>query len=215
MLAVAERVHALFGAGFLFIATGAAECCVETILVECLLEALGLHDVGVLGAAVGERVDVLRHAVRVDVGDQVEAQLGDHLVAEAVHLLEFPASVDVHHRKRQLAREERLACQVQHHGGVFTDGVQHHRVIELGGHLADDVDAFRLQLFQMRQFVDHGYSRKLSYERPPGRVRAGILAQRPLLIRTPTRSKEHMNMPARLGRTALCRSEPARDGRQR
>jgi hypothetical protein len=35
------------------------------------------------------------------------------------------------------------------------------------------VDAFRLQLFQMRQFVDHGYSRKLSYERPAGRVRAG------------------------------------------
>ncbi|PTU04455.1 hypothetical protein DBR45_01745 [Pseudomonas sp. HMWF031] len=29
----------------------------------------------------------------------------------------------------------------------------------------------------------------------------GILAQRPLLIRTPTRSKEHMNMPACLGRT--------------
>ncbi|EPA97969.1 hypothetical protein PG5_16980 [Pseudomonas sp. G5(2012)] len=25
----------------------------------------------------------------------------------------------------------------------------------------------------MRQFVDHGYSRKHSYERPAGRVRAG------------------------------------------
>jgi len=58
-----------------------------------------------------------------------------------------------------LPGKKRLACQMQHHGRVFTDGVQHHRVIELGGDLADDVDAFRLQLFQMRQFVDHGYSR--------------------------------------------------------
>src|SRR5690606_998880 len=132
----------------------------------------GLHDVGVFGTAVGERVDPLRHAIRVDVSDQVQAQLGNHLVAKAVHLLEFPLGIDMHDRKRQLAREKSLACKVQHHGGVFTDRVQHHRVIELGGHLADDVDAFRLQLFQVRQFVDHGYSRKLSYERPAGRVRA-------------------------------------------
>ncbi|KAE9638428.1 hypothetical protein EJA71_27830 [Pseudomonas sp. PB106] len=33
----------------------------------------------------------------------------------------------------------------------------------------------------------------------------GILAQRPLLIRTPTRSKGYMNMPARLG-DSRCRS---------
>ncbi|MCY1412032.1 hypothetical protein D9M71_274290 [compost metagenome] len=107
----------------------------------------------------GERVDALRHAIRVDVGDQVQPHFLDHLVAEAVHLLEFPASVDVHDRERQLAGEERLAGEMQHHGGILADRVQHHRVIELGGHLADDMDALRLQLFQMRQFVDHGYSR--------------------------------------------------------
>ncbi|MVV50042.1 hypothetical protein EJA72_17615 [Pseudomonas sp. PB120] len=43
----------------------------------------------------------------------------------------------------------------------------------------------------------------------------GILAQRSLLIRTPTRSKGYMNMPACLGETRPCRSEPARDGRKR
>ncbi|MNQ56294.1 hypothetical protein D3C85_704140 [compost metagenome] len=127
----------------------------------------------------GEGVDALGDAFRIDVGDQVQAQLGDHLVAEAVHLLEFPLGVDVHHRERQLAREEGLARQVQHHGGVFTDGVQHHRVIELGGHLADDVDAFRLQLFQMRQFVDHGYSHKTYGLRPAGRERARTIARPP------------------------------------
>ncbi len=108
----------------------------------------------------GERVDALRHTLWVDVGDQVEPHFLDHLVAEAVHLLEFPLGVDVHHRERQLAREESLARQVQHHGGILADRVQHDRVVELGGHLADDMDAFRLQLFQVRQFVDHGYSRK-------------------------------------------------------
>ena len=106
----------------------------------------------------GERVDALRHTVRVDVGDQVQAQVRDHLVAKRIHLLELPASIHMHHRERQLAGEERLAGQVQHYGGIFTDGIEHHRIIKLGGDLADDVDAFRLQLFQMRHFVEHGYS---------------------------------------------------------
>ena len=63
------------------------------------------------------------------------------------------------HRERQLAGEERLARQVQHHGGILADGVQHHRVVELGGHFTNDVDTFRLQLFQVGQFIEHGYSR--------------------------------------------------------
>ncbi|RMU78243.1 hypothetical protein ALP24_02204 [Pseudomonas syringae pv. aptata] len=148
------------------------------MLVERLLQALGLHDVGVFGAAVGERVDALCHAIGVDVGDQVQAHFFDHLVAKAIHLLEFPAGIDVHDREWQFTGEECLACQVQHHGRIFADRVQHHRVIELGGDLADDVDAFRLQLFQMRQFVNHGYSRiafvmdRETPGRPAGRIRA-------------------------------------------
>ncbi|MCY1417787.1 hypothetical protein D9M71_333280 [compost metagenome] len=174
MLAVAEGVHALLGARLLFIAARATEGRVEAMLVQGLLEALGLHDVGVLGTAVGEGVDALGDTLRIHVSDQVQAQLLDHLVAEAVHLLEFPLGVDVHDRERQLAGEERLAGEMQHHGGILADRVQHHRVIELGGHLTNDVDALRLQLFQMRQFVDHGYSREYrSYGRPAGRVRAG------------------------------------------
>ena len=160
VLAVTERVHTLLGPRLLFVAASTTEGGVETMLVQRLFQALGLHDVGVLGAAMGERVDALRHTFGVDVGDQLQAHFLDHLVAEPVHLLEFPLGVDVHDRERQLAREKGLARQVQHHGGILADRVQHHRVVELGGHLADDVDAFRLQLFQVRQFVDHGYSRK-------------------------------------------------------
>jgi hypothetical protein len=89
----------------------------------------------------------------------------------------------VHHRERQLAREEGLARQVQHHGGIFTDRVQHHRVVELGGHLADDVDAFRLQLFQVRQFVDHGYSRNDLMDGLRAVFERATLAQRLLLFR--------------------------------
>ena len=159
VLAVAERIDPFLGPRLLLVAARAAEGSVETVLVQGLLESLGLHHVGVLGAAVGERVDALGDAVRVDVGDQVQAHFLDHPIAEPVHLLEFPAGVHVHHREGQLAGEEGLAGQVQHDRGILADRVQHHRVIELGGHLADDVDAFRLQLFQVRQFVDHGYSR--------------------------------------------------------
>src|SRR5471030_2823057 len=187
VLVVAEGVHTLFGAGLLFVTAGATKGSVEAVLVQSLLEALGFHDVSVLGAAVGERVDALRHAIGVYVHQQVQAQLFNHAVAKAVHFLEFPLRIDMHHRKRQLAREERLARKVQHHGGVFTDGVQHHRVIELGGDLADDVDAFRLQLFQMRQFVDHGYSRNnVLMDGQTGRVRAAHASTRPNSIERAT-----------------------------
>jgi len=113
----------------------------------------------VLGTTVGEGIHVLRDAVGVDVGDQFQPHLLDHFGAETVHLLKLPARIDVQDRKRQLAREEGLARQVQHHGRILANGIEHHRVAELGCNLTDDMDAFRLQLFQMRQFVDHGYSR--------------------------------------------------------
>jgi hypothetical protein len=38
-----------------------------------------------------------------------------------------------------------------------------------------------------------------------------ILAQRPLLIRTPTRSKGYMNMPASSAEQFPCGSEPGRE----
>src|SRR3546814_10799521 len=105
----------------------------------------------------------LFRSLGVDVGDQLKAHLLDHLGAEAVHLLELPAGVDMQHRERQLAREEGLARQVQHYGRIFADGIQHHRVAELCSDLTNDMDAFRLTQFQMRQFVDHGYSRFVSW----------------------------------------------------
>ncbi len=55
----------------------------------------------------------------------------------------------MHERKRRAPRRERLECQMRHHTGVFSDGVQHHRILELRSGFADDVDALRLQLLEM------------------------------------------------------------------
>ena len=46
---------------------------------------------------------------------------------------------------------EGLLRQPQHDGGVFADGVEHHRVLELGGDLAEDVDALGLEKLDVVQ----------------------------------------------------------------
>ena len=81
------------------------------------------------------------------------SSLATYVVAQLDHLAELPGGVHVHQRKRRLGGIERLHRQVQHHGRVFADRVQHHRVFELGGHLADDVNALRFELLEMREIV--------------------------------------------------------------
>jgi len=64
----------------------------------------------------------------------------------------------VHQRERRLAGVEGLQGQVQHHGGVFADGIEHDGVVELGGNFPDYVDALGFQLFEMGQVVrGHGH----------------------------------------------------------
>ncbi len=156
MVLVTEGVDPLLGAGFFLVTAGAAEGGIEAVLVQRLFQTLGLHHVGVHRAAVGEGTDALRHPFGVHVHQQVQIHLLDHALAEAVHLAEFPAGVHMQHREWQAAGIEGLACQMQHDGGVLADGIQHYRVLELGGNLTDDVDAFGFQLFQMGQFFQHG-----------------------------------------------------------
>lgn len=148
---VAEGVDTLLGAGFLLVATGTTEGGIEAVFVERLLEPLGLHDVGVLAAAVHEGVDVHGQTVRVLVDDEIQPVLLGGLVPELDHLLELPVGVHVEHGEGDLARVEGLAGQVQHDGGVLADGVHHHRVFKFGGHLADDMDALGFQLLQVSQ----------------------------------------------------------------
>ena len=72
-------------------------------------------------------------------------------VAKCVHLTELPHGVHVDQRERRLAGIERLHCQVQHDRAVFTNAVQHRRIVTLGNGLAHDVDGLCLQALQVRQ----------------------------------------------------------------
>src|SRR6202051_5199839 len=40
---------------------------------------------------------------------------------------------------------------MQEYGGVLADGIEQHRLLALGHSLADDVDAFGLELFEVRE----------------------------------------------------------------
>ena len=70
-------------------------------------------------------------------------------IAELDHLAELVGGVDVQQRKRNRPRVERLLRQPQQHRRVLADRVQHHRPLELGDHLAHDVDALGLERPQM------------------------------------------------------------------
>ena len=70
MLVAAERKYPLLGAGLLLIASRAAKCRIEAILVERLLESLGLPHVSVRLRAVLERIDLQRLRLRILVHDQ-------------------------------------------------------------------------------------------------------------------------------------------------
>ena len=115
VLGITEREHALFGSAALFVAASAAERDVESVLVKRLLERDRLHDVGVNGRAVVERIDPPLDTVLIGMNDEVEAVLASHLCAERDHFLELPRRVDVEERKGWPGRIESLQREVHHH----------------------------------------------------------------------------------------------------
>ncbi|MCY1433355.1 hypothetical protein D9M71_493820 [compost metagenome] len=151
MLLGTDREHPLLGPRLFFVAARAAECGIETVVIERLLETLGLPHIGVQRRAVVEGVDLLLHALGIDVYQQLQAQALGGLVAEGDHLAELPGGVHVQQGEGRLARGEGLHRQVQHDRAVLADGVEHHRVFTLGHHFTDDLDAFRFQPLQMSQ----------------------------------------------------------------
>ena len=75
-------------------------------------------------------------------------------IAEADHFGELVAGVDVEEREGDVAGIEGLLRQAQHHRGVLADGVEHHRVPELGRDFAQDVDALGLEQLQVAEVGD-------------------------------------------------------------
>ena len=152
MLAVAEAEDALLRARLLLIASRAAECGVEAVLVERLAQALRLHDVGVLSRTVGDRVDASGEAFLVDVDQELEPEfLRDILVAEPVHLAELPGRVDVEQREGRLRGVKRLHRKVKEHRRVLADRVEKDGLLEAGGDLTEDVDRLGFEFAEMAQ----------------------------------------------------------------
>ena len=92
-----------------------------------------------MGLAPSARASSLRQTM------QLEAELGGVAVAKFDHFAELVAGVDVKQRERDGRGIEGLLRQAQHDGGVFADGVEHDRVLELGRDFTEDVDALRLE----------------------------------------------------------------------
>ncbi len=147
----ADREDPLLGPGLLLVTPGTAEGEIEAVEVEGLLEALGLPQVGVHRRAMVERVDAPLDAIGVLVHEQLHADFLGHLVAELVHGPELPRRVHVQQRERRHRRVEGLRRQAQHHRAVFTDRVQHHRLLRLRDRLTEDMDALGLEPLQVGQ----------------------------------------------------------------
>ncbi len=84
-------------------------------VVESLFEGLGFHDLGVFFRAMHHWADVLGDSIGIDPNQQLKANFFGHAFPEGDHVMKFPASVNMHERKRNLARMKRLLRQSEHH----------------------------------------------------------------------------------------------------
>ena len=75
----------------------------------------------------------------------------DPVVAEPEDLGKVEAGVDVHDGKRESGGREGLVGEMEKDRGVLAAGEQQTRPLHLGGHLANDVHALRLEGQQMTE----------------------------------------------------------------
>jgi len=110
----AEGEDPLLGTAFFFVTAGAAKDCIKAMFVERLLERLGLHDISVVVAAVGKRIDTGGQPVEIGMDKQLHAAFGNHPVAVNIHFLKLPAGIDMKERKRGWRRIKGLARKMEH-----------------------------------------------------------------------------------------------------
>ncbi len=117
-----------------------------------------------------ERVRACVEGFLILVYDQLDADFARVAVAKLDHFRKFVARVDVQQGKRNFPRIESFLRQTQHHRRIFSDGIQHHRPRKLRRRLAKNLDALRLQSFQVVQ--------RLRGNEPRPLLEAGIRRQR-------------------------------------
>ena len=113
--------------------------------LERVEQRLGLEQPAAALRADEERLRAVGDRFLVGVDDQPRADLPRVPVAELDHLAELVGRVDVQQRERNRPGVERLLRQPQQHRRVLADRIEHHRPLELGDHLAHDVDALGLE----------------------------------------------------------------------
>jgi hypothetical protein len=145
---VTEGEHALLGAGALFVAAPAPESRVEATRLQRVEQGPRLQLVaGGAGIILADatRVDRLLHGG----DDQLMTGIGDPPVPELDDLREVMAGIDVEHGERQRHGRKRLLGQPQQHDRVLAPAEQQDGALELGHHLAHDVDGLGLQDAQL------------------------------------------------------------------
>ena len=202
-LRVAQREDALLGARPLFVAPRAAERGVEAAGLERVEQRLGLQRAAAALRADEKRLRALGNRFGVGVDDQPRADLGGVPVAELDHLAELVGRVDVQERKRDRARIERLLRQPQQHRRVLADRIEHHRPLELGDHLAHDVDAFGLERPQVVLRGDGGRragaTDRQTFESGSGRHSHSVLFDPPIALAGPEKTKAREGIPGLVG----------------
>ena len=81
--------------------------------------------------------------------DELDADLRAEAVAEFDHLLKLVSGIHMQQGERDGAGMKCLLRETDHHRGILADGVEHHGPFELGGDLAEDVNALGFQGSQM------------------------------------------------------------------
>ena len=148
---VAVGVDALLGAGLLLVAPAATEGGGEAVLLEGVEQGADLEAVAAGLAVVDD--DAVGDGL-LDAGhDQADAEPADPVVAAGEDLGEVVAGVDLEDRERDLGGVEGLLGQPHHDDGVLAAGEHQHRLLELGGDLAEDVDRLRLELVELAEPV--------------------------------------------------------------
>ena len=150
---VPEREHPLLRPGLLLVSPRPAEHRIELVALDRIQQCRGLQPVatrppaGFLGDPA--RVDGFLHRRHHQPG----ARLGHPAVPELQHLREVVPGVHVHDRKRDPGRPERPLGQREHNEGVLAAREQQHRPLELGSHLAHDVDRLGFEHIKLRRQV--------------------------------------------------------------
>ena len=155
--AVAKGKDALLGAGFFFVPAGSAEGGVEAVGAQAIEQGGGLEQSAAAAGSQRDRIGAVSNRVFIAPHQQLDAELAGVLIAKGDHLAEFVTGIDMQERKRNGPGIEGLLRQPQHDGRVLADGVEHHRLLKLGRHFAEDVDALRLQHLEMAQLRSGAY----------------------------------------------------------